>query len=103
MQGLDILGSEYFTGFFRLGGHLKVRGCPFGFCQPPLEVTIPYVLVGFIFKVHFLEETHGSFSSSSVLSNVARFLDLPSNQSEQSLLVYNEMFLKGVGQNKSVM
>ena len=44
------------------------------------------------FPLYTIWSAHGSFSSSSVLSNVARFLDLPSNQSEQPLLVYNEMF-----------
>ena len=45
-----------------------------------------------VFRIHTIRSAHGSFSSSSVLSNVARFLDLPSNQSEQPLLVYNETF-----------
>ena len=44
------------------------------------------------FCLNTIRSAHGSFSSSSVLSNVARFLDLPSNQSEQPLLVYNETF-----------
>ena len=40
-------------------------------------------------RLHSIMLAHESFSSSSVLSN---FFYLPSNQSEQPLLVYNEMF-----------
>ena len=48
------------------------------------------------FPLYTIRSAHGLFSSSSVLSNVARFLDLPSNQSEQTLLVYNETFSRVV-------